>query len=130
MQAISYKHHLSGQPDDAFVVITQQSRLLKTERNMQLLCTRWTWLTSKHEIKGFFIFFNMKKNPFLAVFFYCVNNPARFMIVKKQTMYFRRWLLIIWSTDPSEIGASLDQAKHKEHGIAAPLALEIFFLYS
>lgn len=51
------------------------------------------------------------------------------MIIKKQTMYFRRWLLIIWSTGPAETGASLHQAKHREHGIAAPLPLDIFFLY-
>lgn len=60
---IFYKHHLSGQPDDALAVITHQSSLLE-DRNMQLLCTRWTWLTGKHEIKGFFIFFNLKTSLF------------------------------------------------------------------
>lgn len=45
-------------------------------------------------------------------------------------MYFRRWLLITGSTGPSKIGASLEQIKHKEHGIAAPLPLDIFGLYS
>lgn len=45
-------------------------------------------------------------------------------------MFFRRGLLIIWSTGASETGVSLYQTKHKERGIAAPLASEIFFLNS
>jgi len=52
------------------------------------------------------------------------------MIVKKQKKYLGKWLFIIRPTEPSETGASLDQRKHKERGIVAPLASEIFFLYS
>lgn len=136
MEDIFYKHQQSGQPDDALAFSHNSPSSWKRKSNMQLLCTRWTWLIGKHVIKGFFIFFrrwplSLSNIPFSSsLSFCCINNSGRFMMVKKYTMYCRRWLLITESTDPSEMLASLDQAKHKEHWIAASLALEIFFQYS
>lgn len=98
----------------------------KTECNMQLLWTRWTWLTGKYVTKGFFVFF--RRWALLSSNIPFSNSIFTWQVILEDLWWSRNKQCTIGDNyEPtSEMRVSFDQTQ--EQGIAISLDLEIFLV--